>query len=385
MADGAAVADSKAEEPLMPEADSPWRAGKAGSAVPEYIQCLQRALSARGEVLSSARLMGLSGEAFRFFFSASDPGLGVSVVGHNPLRAAASALGYDCKILFSPQSQEALKLLGDALAAGHGPLLLHGASGWLVVESEEQAEGRGQNCQPSTDNSSLRCLRGWRPETVASPLSAEELLKEWREEPGLLELGRPGHYLFALGEKARKIEEREANLGALRRAYRQVFRLSQVAGCAGGLIAYQELALVLRRKRRAAQSANDLHKYALWHSLAVAPLLEARRAAAAYLGEIKGLFDEDEQKHLLKALHCFEQVVASLERLPRLQEREAAVLAETGESPSDEKRKAWLTRRLWWRRRKALREIERLSFLEKTAAEELQRVVEVAGRKARAR
>jgi len=258
--------------------------------VPDYIQCLQRALGRRDHACSVAILMGLSGEAFRFFFSGSNPLAGLTTVGHNPLRAAAIALGYDCSVK-SAAVAAAIALLSADLKDGKGPAILKTKAGWLVIEAEDAATNQ---------------FHAWQPGGGETKLTKAGLTARWPESAGLLELGTDGYYYFLLGEKSREGDIKEAATGAMRRAYRQLFRSSKVEGCSVGLNGYQELSRIISRKRRAAKRANDLYKYALWHTEGMPTLRAARKAAALFLEELRPNFThEDEENLLLKALRGY--------------------------------------------------------------------------------
>ena len=64
-----------------------------GSAPAGYLEALHFCLERRGQSLSPTLLMGLTGESFRLFFDPRRPLHGLSVLTHNPLRAAGGTLG----------------------------------------------------------------------------------------------------------------------------------------------------------------------------------------------------------------------------------------------------------------------------------------------------
>src|SRR3989304_7299788 len=68
------------------------------SAPAGYLEALHFCLERRGQSLSPVLLMGLTGESFRLFFDPRRPLHGLSVVTHNPLRAAGGTLGFECEI-----------------------------------------------------------------------------------------------------------------------------------------------------------------------------------------------------------------------------------------------------------------------------------------------
>lgn len=346
---------------------SPDEPPSTGVVLPEYLRCLQHALHSRGCALTYAQLMGLSGEAFRIFFSGRAPASGASTVGHNPLRAVATILGFDCAVRSTEAADSATDLLADELDECHGPLLVCTDEGWLVVER--------------TIASGLWCC--WDPKREAVERDQEWLATHWPSSPGLLELGPVGRYCFSLGERVRESDPRDVALGALQRAHRQMLRQSKVGDCFGGLNAYHQLSYVLAR-RRTAHGAHDLASYALWHATCLPQLTQARNAATLFLREVAPLFpDEEEQESLFRAFRAYRQVAATMAELPTFDEDAIQALQASAGTTREEIRRAHIISGLWRDRWRITRKVKLLWRLEKNAAESLQRVVQAATRKGR--
>ena len=99
-----------------------------------YIDSLQYCLDLQGTAVEKTTLMGLSGETFRTFYDPSVPERGPYVVAFNPLRAACSALGYDCNVAFERSLESALNALADTLER-EGAAIVHGAGEWRPAQN----------------------------------------------------------------------------------------------------------------------------------------------------------------------------------------------------------------------------------------------------------
>lgn len=312
--------------------------------------------------------MGLSGESFRLFFNRQDPDQGVYVVAHNPLRAASSALGYDPNVLSATDFAPAVEQLRQSLEEGKGPPILHGRLDWVVVESYDPASGE---------------YGVWRPGGRGERWPEAELRANWLAEAGLLELGLTGHYHFVIGEKKREPDPEEAAMGSLHRGIRFMFRRTRVDDCAPGLAAYQELLMMVSRRRRQwGQQAYDFHKYAQWKQCPQEYVLASRESLVRYLDLIKQFFpEEEERQHFQRAVRHYQTAVETLQGLPSVPAPAAAVLAKPPETPAEEKTLARTVKRLQGDRRRAARQLKRLYYVEREAIEELERAVWTAERK----
>lgn len=265
-----------------------------------FVDSLQYCLRRKGERLPKAEVMGLAGEAFRFFFSRNRPNRGVTVFTFNPLRAVCSALGYNCTLEWQEDPRRAVGLLRQHLDAQDYPLL-RTHNDWVVVRAEQA--GEGFEIRPSRG-------RGER-------WSEQQLVERWRAEAGLLELGLIGHYLFTVGEREHEPPRRDAALGSLRRAVRLLTRARRVDGCAAGVRAYDELVELLSRKRKASEEGaiQDFQKYAIWNRAALRTLQGSRAAASRYLELIEPDMCEEAQEPIRRAAERFRQVAQAWERI----------------------------------------------------------------------
>ena len=82
----------------------------------DYIHTVHEALKHRKEEVSYTYLMGVSGEAFRFFYSRTDPEAGMNTFFHNPLRATCRTLGYSFEVSFDDTYEAASERLQEKYA-----------------------------------------------------------------------------------------------------------------------------------------------------------------------------------------------------------------------------------------------------------------------------
>jgi hypothetical protein len=304
--------------------------------------------------------MGMSGEAFRLCYDRNDPERGAEVVFHNPIRAACAALGYACEVIYHRQLADAMEALRTHVADGGLPLL-HTSEDWVVVEADSSDTGR---------------VVARRADGRSQPWPLSHLERVWLEEPGLLELGLPGHYWIAIGDKERDPDEREAAVGSLRRAVRMLQRKSRIDGCAGGLASYQEVMESLLRKHRSeVNQAYALLKYAAWSARPLLYARDSRRAAAQYLTLLQPHFDDETNEHLRKAADSYRQAAQALAQVPALDPPAIDPEGELGRA----ERKAF--RAFAYLRRRAARRVRRAWRAEEEALLEIRRALEAAERK----
>jgi len=332
-----------------------------------YIDSLQYCLDRKGAHVEKITLMGLSGETFRTFYDPNEPARSPFVVAFNPLRAACSALGYDCDVNSEREVEPAVSALTNTLTRD-GAAIVHSAREWVVLTL---ANGPG-------DQVKVRF-----PSGSEGVWSREELAAQWLCEPGLLELGLSGYYYFSVDEKTREPKPKEAALGALRRGIRMLTRKTRVEGCVPGVNAYEELGIILTRKRKDdTQKALDLSRYAAWNTFPMTYLQATRVAAAAYLQSIRPLFEEaDAREHLDKAVEKYREVVETLGSFPPLPEHipEVSVTVEGAQvSLGPETRQA--VKDYMRMRRRAARKMRRLHKLELEAVHALRKVIEAVER-----
>jgi hypothetical protein len=291
------------------DTEPPGGVGTVGVAVSDeealaalgYIECLRYCLEQRGEHRSQVVLMGVSGEVFRLCFDRNDPERGLTVVFHNPIRAACAALGFGCEVYHHSEVRDAAEDVGGHIG-DQGPAIIHTSEDWVVIRQE-----------PARPDQIMARLADGRLQAWPR----EHLERLWLNEPGLLELGLQGYYCLVLGDKEREPDEREAAMGSLRRGVRMLMRKSRIDGCAAGLAAYRELLDSLLRKHGSdEQHLRALHKYALWVAKPLIYARDSRRAAAEYLCIVQPQFDEETQEHLRKAADSYRQAAQALADVP---------------------------------------------------------------------
>lgn len=266
-----------------------------------YVECLRYCLEQRGERRSKILLMGISGEIFRLCYDRNDPERGLTVVFHNPIRAACAALGFRCEVFYHQSVGTAIEDLGRHIG-DVGRAIIHTTEDWVTVQADAGRPGRVMARHPDGR------LQAW---------SKAHLEQAWLSEPGLLELGLQGYYCLVLGDKEREPDERESAMGSLRRGVRMLTRKSRIDDCAAGLLAYRELRdSLLRRHGNEAQQLRTLYKYNLWTAKPLIYARDSRRAAAEYLGMIQVHFDEETQEHLRKAADSYRVAVRFLADMP---------------------------------------------------------------------
>ena len=328
-------------------------------ASPGYVDCLRHCLRGRGDDYPKPYIMGICGETFRFLYDQTDPERGLSVVAHNPLRAGASALGYDSEIYCQPELEPALDLLWEQLQGG--PAIMHLGEQWAVVARAPEGRPAFTVAMPGQESAD------WERPTLAAA---------WQREPGLLELGLPGYYFFQLGEKQREPDYRDASLGSLRRGIRLMMRQAKVNGCAAGLAAYEDLQRAFRRPRRdPRQWRMELDKFLRWRALPVAYAVGSRQAASRYLALVEEHFEEETRQHLRKAASKYERVAGMLARLPELPAELVPPLDRASNEPfTPEERRAM--RAFSGIRRRAARCFKKAHRLEQEALDDLRRVLD---------
>lgn len=336
--------------------------GKPAFPTPGYVDCLQQCLLARGEAHPAELLMGVSGETFRFLYDQAEPERGLVTVAHNPLRAAAGALGYDSEVYSAEEPEAALDLLWERLESFPAIMRLDGD--WAVVARGEE----GRFAVTSADGRMRSMDRG-------------RLGKAWAAEPGLLELGLPAWYFFQLGEKQREPDHKDSALGSIRRGIRLMTRHAKVNGCAPGLLAYEDLQRALLRPRRdARQWRLELAKFVRWQDAPLAFGAGSRRAAAAYLRLVEEHFDDDTKEHLRKAARRYDRIADGLAGLPRVDAGLVPPLDVENAAPlNPEERRA--VRQFSGVRRKAARHLKKLHRIEQEAIDDLRRALDTVERK----
>lgn len=324
--------------------------------MPGYLESLRRYLERKGCGYSKPYLMGISGEAFRFFYNRARPANSLWVFLNNPLRSAASALGFQHEIRFHETYEEALDSLERTLRKEERPAIIRCGEHFPLVLPGGTVEG----------------------DLSEEVLSFESALGAWSPEEGFLELGLFGYYYFVLGERDREPNPRDVFVGAFRRALKIARAYRRVRGCSIGLQAYEELAAILRAKRDLERVVpSEAARIASWNALASRVLLESRRAAVFFLREAREAFPEEEAIALQKATRFYERVVSALTCLvqvhPTLDERFHERLGLAGGEPHKS-----ALRSFYRQCHRAASYVERARLHEDRACDELQNVLNLS-------
>lgn len=266
-----------------------------------YIHTVHEALKHRKEEVSYAYLMGVSGEAFRFFYNRADPEAGMNTFFHNPLRATCRTLGYKFEVLYDETYQAASERLQENMREGNPTLLPFEDSCPFLTEDNH----------PET----FICQNGYRYQ-----ITAADLHTKWEPNGGFLELGPHGYYQFVIGEREREPKERDAALGTLRSARKLMRARRKINDCALGLAAYDELIAhlsgMLNRKKKLTE--RDVHKITTWNGQPLTQCIDARTSAVEYLQMVREHFEEDELEHLDKAITEYQKVVTLLKAVRKV-------------------------------------------------------------------
>ena len=267
----------------------------------DYIHTVQEALKHRKEDVSYTYLMGVSGEAFRFFYNRTDPEAGMNTFFHNPLRATCRTLGYSFEISYDATYEAASERLQKNMRDGKPTLLPFDDSCPFLTKDNA----------PET----LICQNGYRYQ-----IKTVDLHKKWQPSGGFLELGPHGYYQFVIGEREREPKGRDAALGTLRVARKLAETRRKIHGCAIGLAAYDELighlSGLLRRRRKLTE--HNVSKVMKWSGQPLTQFVEARTAAVNYLQMIREHFEDEELEHLDKAIAEYQKVVELLKVVQRV-------------------------------------------------------------------
>jgi len=244
--------------------------------------------------------MGISGEAFRFFYSRFEPLKGQRVFLQNPLRSACSALGYKYAVYYDESPKDAQRRLEGHLKQKQD----------VIIETEHEWPLVRYAYHPGK----VTTVNGKQEE-----IAVEALMNRWNPIDGMFELGPTGYYQFVVEQQDRSPNERDAALGSLRRAVKMLKGERRIQGCAMGLEALEELANHLTQfARTKSLTVTQMQRLADWGGSPLAELLLSRHYGLEYLGMIQELFVDDEQKQLEIAMQAYEQLIGYYKVLAKI-------------------------------------------------------------------
>ena len=262
----------------------------------DSIHIIHEALKHRKEEIPLSYLMGVSGEAFRFFYNRQQSNKGMHTTFYNPLRAVSKALGFEHEMVYDDTFRAAWDRLQDNVQLGKTALipLLDGCS-FLI-----------KNDNPMT----VVCQNGHRYE-----FSFDQLREKWQKLEGLLEMGLRGYYQFVVGDRPYQPKERQMALGTFRSASKLMRSRRKISGCKMGISAYEELISHMQKITDQQQDIGKRHEVAKWNRELLLQCLEGRRAAVSYIEFVRKDFEGEELEHLDRAAIAYRNVVKLLESL----------------------------------------------------------------------
>ena len=262
----------------------------------DSIHIIHEAFKHRKEEISFSYLMGISGEAFRFFYNRQQSNKGMHTTFYNPLRAASKALGFEHEMIYDNTFQAAWDRLQNNVQLGKTALIpLSDGCSFLI-----------ENDNPNT----VVCQNGHRYE-----FSFDQLQEKWQKLDGLLEMGLRGYYQFVVGGRPYRPKEREMALGTFRSASKLMRSRRKISGCKMGISAYEELISHMQKLTDQQQDTGKRHEIAKWNRELLLQCLEGRKAAVSYIEFVRKDFEGEELEHLDRATIAYRNVVKLLESL----------------------------------------------------------------------
>ncbi len=284
--------------------------------------CLRVLLGDQGIWVSEDKLRGISGEAFRFFYSPDDRLGSANVYLEDPLTTVAQCFGFDsCSLQFAGDFDAAWKAVRKFLdnnVAVLTTLELPPPTWAIIVGYDDQAE------------------EVWLFSSAAEyrPLSLERFKKTWGTPYcptiRLRAAPRPGRYLiFAMGKTSKKPNMEKIVRQAILRAHR-LTRGAKIGAYFSGKNAFAQLAADIQRITQGAASEDELRSMDAFFRRPMEQLIDSRRAAGEFLAMWLNMFQGEARRALEDAAPLFSDSAEALEELRQ------AYLAFRGPSPPPE-------------------------------------------------
>lgn len=327
-----AVNHIKGRDPLEQGTSAPEK--KVLEGVPElhkgvdYMAALQAVLAYKGKQVDWAYLMGISGEAFKFYYHRQAPWNALVLAPSDPLQTVCEALGYPYAYSYNEESDEAWTQLKGWIRMGY-PVMVCTARGypvWGVVVGYEEEHQKAYLRLPVERRRRARG-RGLSP---SKPPSGEyetigSFLREWMGWwPGKMDwFGRPQ---FVVGEQVGTPDPKEVVLRSLRTAVKLMVdgdvkqkEENWTRIIPSGFHAYRRWWDYLQRDLRY-EDMKRRERMALlvFDGHLLSRLIEARRAAAEYLHQIKGTLDAADRARLEEAAAHYQTVANQLAQIQKL-------------------------------------------------------------------
>ena len=328
----------------------------------DHIYSLKESLQTQDPEISEAYLMGISGEAFRFFYSRLDPLRGHRVFLQNPLRSACSALGYKYTVYYDEDPKDAQQRLAEHLQRKHD-VIIETDHDWPLIRYAYHPD-------------KVLAINGKREE-----ISLEMLMRHWHPIEGMFELGPTGYYQFIVEDQERTPNARETALGALRRALKMLKGTRRIQGCAMGLEAFEELHHHLRQIAKSkALTVTQMERIAAWGQIPLAELSQSRRNGLSYLQQIEKHFEDDEHEQIELAIRTYQQLLEYYDVLAKVFPR----MPETVDLMEDEKLPGRVTRRTALpfkaAAKRAAKEVAKIIKAETAIADAFHRIIRISER-----
>ena len=282
-----------------------------------HIAALQTLFRQRGEEVDISYLMGISGEAFRLYYSKDTlPIVSLSVFSDDVLKVTCEAMGYSCAYSYSEERAVAWDRLRGWISGGHPAMVPHSErilmESWYVVAGyEEEGEKLYLHSGGAED--------GGREEVAFFP---QRWQGGWIGPVGGVSVPQ-----FVLGEKIRTPDPVQAALSAFERAIRlaetEEVVVDNLGGGrsvqSGGFSAY-ELWLQELEEGISHEALTPTQKGYLiaFNGPFLGSLVAQRMAAASYLQTVSGVFDPERGEKVLEAAEAYKQVVSHLMKVQQL-------------------------------------------------------------------
>jgi len=312
------------------------------------LECLRVLLAARGVHVSLAKLAGWSGQAFAFYYDASDRHCGAGLMPPGEPERLAKDLGFrGCSLSMERSPERAWDRVARCLSDGQAvltPASIVTPADWVLITGYDAASNRvgfyttSGARRTATLDKLLRSL--WAPEDC----------------PGLGPRAGDGSHeipLFVLGPGPVSREPGPALSPAVRRAI-SLCREHEEWGLRGGLSAWDELARDMAQVGGSGCTAAEAAGLGAWCASHLPQLTASRRQAAGFLRAWAASAAPGQRKHLELAARHYE---GSARHLAGLAKAFNAAL-ERRQSPGQPARPEVIVKRAAAEERAALRELE---------------------------
>jgi TolA-binding protein len=262
-------------------------------------------LLAQREVAATAEeLLAVSGSAFEFVFSPTQPDLTMTLMSRNALGVAAEQYGFGVNVWSAASAEASFASLAQVIGAGR-PVMVPEANsgGWMIVVGYRPAEETMLVLTPSA--------------TAPATWSRAQFMERWaRSAAGHTACVTGPYFQLSLGERSQTPEPVSVLRNTARRAVEALGR-REVDGVPAGLRAYDALAQQLAELATSGDP-RALQLMRRFASVALPSLLADRRAAVRYLTESRQLLSGKDLEQIAAAASTGDQVVVTGQRLQKL-------------------------------------------------------------------